>query len=54
LIPSSFFLGATFLAICDTVARTILAPAEIPVGVITAILGGPFFIWMLRSRGRIR
>lgn len=53
LIPASFFLGATFLAICDTVARTILAPAEIPVGVITAILGGPFFIWMLRSRSKL-
>ncbi len=50
LIPSSFFLGAAFLALCDTIARTILAPSEIPVGVITAILGGPFFIWMLRSR----
>ncbi len=53
LIPASFFLGATFLAICDTIARTILAPAEIPVGVITAILGGPFFIWMLRSRSKL-
>ncbi|MGH9627015.1 MAG: FecCD family ABC transporter permease [Bryobacteraceae bacterium] len=53
LIPSSFFLGAVFLAICDTVSRIILAPAEIPVGVITAMLGGPFFIWLLRSRRRI-
>lgn len=53
LIPASFFLGATFLAICDTIARTVLAPAEIPVGVITAILGGPFFIWMLRSRSKL-
>ncbi len=52
LIPSSFFLGATFLAVCDTIARTILAPSETPVGVITAMLGGPFFIWMLRSRRR--
>jgi iron complex transport system permease protein len=50
LIPSSFFLGATFLALCDTISRTLLAPSEIPVGVITAIIGGPFFIWMLRSR----
>src|SRR4051794_521542 len=54
LIPASFLLGGAFLAICDTISRTILAPAEIPVGVITAILGGPFFIWMLRSRGKIR
>jgi iron complex transport system permease protein len=52
LIPCSFFLGASFLAICDTVARTILAPTEVPVGVITAMLGGPFFIWLLRSKRR--
>ena len=50
LVPSSFFLGAAFLGVCDTIARTALAPAEVPVGVITAMLGGPFFIWMLRSR----
>ncbi len=50
LIPSSFFLGAAFLGICDTIARTVLAPAEVPVGVITAMLGGPFFIWILRTR----
>ncbi len=52
LIPASFFVGASFLAVCDTVARTALAPAEIPVGVITAMLGGPFFIWLLRSKRR--
>jgi iron complex transport system permease protein len=52
LIPCSFFVGAAFLAACDTVARTILAPTEVPVGVITAMLGGPFFIWLLRSRRR--
>ncbi|MEN6533854.1 MAG: iron ABC transporter permease [Bryobacteraceae bacterium] len=52
LIPCSFFLGAAFLAVCDTLARTILAPTEVPVGVITSMLGGPFFIWLLRSRRR--
>jgi iron complex transport system permease protein len=52
LIPASFLVGASFLAVCDTVARTALAPAEIPVGVITALLGGPFFIWLLRSKRR--
>jgi iron complex transport system permease protein len=52
LIPTSFFTGAAFLAACDTVARTILAPTEVPVGVVTALLGGPFFIWLLRSRKR--
>jgi ABC-type Fe3+-siderophore transport system permease subunit len=50
LAPTSFLLGSAFLAICDTVSRMALAPAEIPVGVITAMLGGPFFIWMLRTR----
>jgi iron complex transport system permease protein len=39
--------GGTFLAACDAVARTIIAPAEIPAGVITALLGGPFFLWIL-------
>lgn len=50
LIPCSFLLGAAFLAWCDTAARTILAPTEVPVGVITALLGGPFFLWLLRNR----
>jgi iron complex transport system permease protein len=50
LIPCSFFLGAAFLAVCDTLARTILAPTEVPVGVITALMGGPFFLWLLRHR----
>jgi iron complex transport system permease protein len=50
LIPASFLIGGAFLAVCDTVARIALAPAEIPVGVITAMLGGPFFIWILRRR----
>jgi len=50
LIPASFFLGAAFLVLCDTAARTIFAPTEIPVGVITALLGGPFFIALLRRK----
>jgi iron complex transport system permease protein len=52
LVPCSFLIGAAFLVICDTVARTILSPTEVPVGVITAMLGGPFFIWLLRSKRR--
>ena len=52
LLPCSFLWGGAFLAACDAIARTILAPAEVPTGVITAILGGPFFIWLLRSRRR--
>jgi len=50
LLPCSFLLGAAFLAVCDTVARTVLAPVEVPVGVITALLGGPFFLWLLKTR----
>jgi iron complex transport system permease protein len=52
LIPASFFVGSAFLVLCDTAARTLFAPTEIPVGVITALLGGPFFIALLkRKRG---
>jgi iron complex transport system permease protein len=47
LAPASFLFGGTFLVLCDTLARTVIAPAEIPVGVITALLGGPFFLWLL-------
>ncbi|MCU1328711.1 MAG: fhuB [Bryobacterales bacterium] len=50
LAPCAFLLGAAFLALCDVFSRTILAPVEVPVGVITALLGGPFFIWMLKSK----
>lgn len=50
LIPASMLFGASFLIICDTVARTVIAPTEIPVGVITALIGGPFFVWLLRRR----
>tara|TARA_B100001964_G_C13672348_1_gene353900 strand:- start:93 stop:488 length:396 start_codon:yes stop_codon:yes gene_type:complete len=48
LLPASIFFGASFLILCDTVARTIIAPTEIPVGIITAMLGGPFFVWLLK------
>jgi len=50
LFPATWLLGGTFLLTCDTVGRTIMAPAEMPVGVITALLGGPFFLWLLFSR----
>ncbi len=50
LLPASFLLGAGFLVIADTIARTIIAPTELPVGVITAICGTPFFIYLLRTR----
>jgi iron complex transport system permease protein len=54
LIPSSALVGASFLIASDTFARTILAPTELPVGVITAVFGGPFFIYLLRTRKVIK
>lgn len=50
LFPLAFFGGGMFLMICDTFARTALYPREIPVGVITAALGGPFFIWLINKK----
>jgi iron complex transport system permease protein len=47
VLPASALFGAAFLVVCDLAARTLMAPVEIPVGVITAILGGPFFLWLL-------
>jgi ABC-type Fe3+-siderophore transport system permease subunit len=52
LIPASVLGGAAFLVLSDLVARTVIAPAEIPVGAITALCGGPFFVYMLRREGR--
>ncbi len=49
LTPASFVFGGAFLVFCDTLSRILIAPAEIPVGVITALLGGPFFLWLLLS-----
>lgn len=47
LMPLAAFSGATFLIWCDTIARTIRAPGELPVGVVTALCGGPYFIYLL-------
>jgi len=47
LLPASALFGAAFLVLCDLGARTLLAPVEIPVGVVTALIGGPFFLWLL-------
>ncbi|MFQ6080541.1 MAG: FecCD family ABC transporter permease [Candidatus Bathyarchaeia archaeon] len=52
LIPSSALAGAIVLILCDTIARTIISPAELPVGVFTSLLGCPFFIYLLRKRKR--
>jgi iron complex transport system permease protein len=51
VLPASALFGASFLVACDLVARTVLAPVEVPVGVVTAMLGGPFFLWLLVRRG---
>lgn len=51
LIPACLLGGGAFLAFCDLAARSVMAPAELPVGVLTALLGGPFFLWLL-SRDR--
>ena len=48
VLPSSFVLGAAFLMLADAFARTVLGQIELPVGAITGILGGPFFLWLLR------
>jgi iron complex transport system permease protein len=50
LMPASLLFGGLFLTLCDTFARTIMAPTELPVGIVTALLGGPFFLWLLLSR----
>jgi iron complex transport system permease protein len=47
VLPASALFGAAFLIACDVVARTVMAPIELPVGVITALVGGPFFLWLL-------
>ena len=52
LIPASALAGAIFLVITDLLARTILAPGEIPVGIITALIGAPFFLYLLRRSRR--
>jgi len=52
LLPASALAGAAFLVIADLLARILLAPVEIPVGVITAIVGAPFFIYLLRHSRR--
>ncbi len=52
LLPISAITGAAFLVVADTIARTIVAPAQLPVGVITAIAGGPFFLLLLAKYSR--
>ena len=50
VLPASALFGASFLIVCDLIARTAFAPVELPVGIITAMIGGPFFLWLLFRR----
>jgi iron complex transport system permease protein len=52
VLPASFLFGGAFMVLCDTLARTVIAPVELPVGVVTATIGGPFFLWLLVVRRR--
>ncbi|MEW6237527.1 MAG: iron ABC transporter permease [Candidatus Omnitrophota bacterium] len=49
-LPGCFFLGGAFLVACDAAARTLFSPREMPVGIITALIGGPVFIWILLKK----
>ena len=49
MLPLSLLIGAGFLVLADTVARTVLSPAELPIGVVTALIGAPAFVWVLRG-----
>ena len=53
LLPMSAIVGAGFLVLADLVARTVASPAELPVGIITAFCGAPFFLYLLRRRGPV-
>ncbi len=50
LLPATALLGASFLLFADAISRLIVAPAEMPIGIITAAFGGPFFLWILLRR----
>lgn len=50
VLPASVVIGAMLLVLADDVARTVIAPVELPVGIITALLGGPFFLYILKTR----
>lgn len=51
VLPAATLFGAAFLVLCDLIARTIMAPVELPVGIVTAMIGGPFFLWLLVRKG---
>ncbi|WP_234783677.1 FecCD family ABC transporter permease [Mycolicibacterium celeriflavum] len=49
-LPAVALLGASFLIVCDIAARTVAAPEELPVGILTALVGGPYFLWLMRRK----
>ena len=54
LLIISALLGAVMLLLADAISRTVIAPAEMPIGIITAVIGGPFFLWILmRNRSLV-
>jgi iron complex transport system permease protein len=53
VLPLSLLLGAAFLVLADTLARTVLSPQELPIGVVTAFVGAPAFVWVLRATGHV-
>ena len=52
IVPLSVLFGAAFLMMADIAARTLMSPAELPIGVVTAFFGAPFFVLVLRTMGR--
>jgi iron complex transport system permease protein len=54
VLPLSLLTGAGFLVLADTLARTVVSPAELPIGVVTALAGSPVFVWILRSTSAVR
>jgi len=52
MLPASALLGAIFLILCDVLARIVIAPSEIPIGAITALVGAPLFIYLLRRKNK--
>jgi iron complex transport system permease protein len=49
LLPASFLAGASYLVLCDLISRVLLPPTEIPVGVVTAVIGAPIFVYLLKK-----
>jgi iron complex transport system permease protein len=50
LLPTSIALGSALLILADLLARTVVLPAELPIGILTSCVGGPFFLWLLSRR----